>query len=251
MKNKWTQIKFLTFLTLVCLCLAAAQAFAAPLPRNAAQKPNLPMPALSSTSVLSLKLPPVYPFRDAYEFVPYNMPLAHAVLSITPTRVRQVRVGDNPSAEDFTVDIRLYNDSGDSHSFYNLYWNPFIPMPGRLALYDAQKNYLCDLLESMGGSRSTNISRAWANIPASSYVGKILYRSLPYPTYFVPPGTYYLQMIYLPCFALSPAEAAKISDQNNSEVFRSNAVQITVLPQLPGKPVKVYPTPLDSVFYNF
>ena len=65
------------------------------------------------------------------------------------------------------MDIRLYNDSGDLQNFYNLYWNRFIPLPGCLALYDANKHYVCDLLDNSESGSATGIGPgAWFPIPA-------------------------------------------------------------------------------------
>jgi len=257
-QHKWTQPTAIKLDTLIALLitlavpLTAAQTSASPIPvgknlsRTVGQilagtdtADSLPgiSPALNPASQL-------YPFRDSYAYIFYGMPEAHAVLTVPQTRLRQVRRGADPSGETFTVDIRLYNDTGEEHSYYNLYWNPFIPMPARLALYDSQKHYVCDLLERMGGSRTTVTPRFWADIPASGYAGMLLSASLPYPTYItLTPGQYYLQMIYLPRVVQSPSAPEPIFDSDHTELFRSNVVPITVLAPTPAKSASRTQTP--------
>ena len=244
--KKWSELS--AFFVTMGLFLAVTQVSAAPLPTEqelrqsaTAAGATVPLPGISPVLDPASQM---YPFRDAYAYVPYGMPHAHAVLSVAQTQMRQVRRGQNPSGEQFTVDIRLYNDSGDFRNFYNLYWNPFIPEPGRLALYDSQKHYICDLLERMGGSQTTIGAGAWAGVPASGYVGMVLSVSLPYPTYItLPPGAYYLQVIYLPRVIQPFSEANTFFYSDHTELFRSNVVPITVVEQPAVRPSKRTPTP--------
>jgi hypothetical protein len=227
-----------SFFAVSSVYLGAVQASADPLAVTGDQKPSLPPASFLGDPLLGSTSP--YPFRDAYDYAPHGYPEFRAVLTVPQTHVRQVRQGVVSSAEIFAVDIRLCNDTGDVRSFYNLYWDPFIPMPGRLALYDSQKKYVCDLLERMGGSEETIATSDWASVPASAYIGKILYVSLPYPSYKVtPPGKYYLQVIYLQRVVRPPSETNLRADTpdpiGQSELFRSNAVPITVVNQSAAK----------------
>lgn len=222
------------------LCLGTVQVFAAPPTVTRNQKLSSPPTSFLDDPLLGPSSP--YPFRDAYAYAPDGYPRNHAVLAVPQPSVRQVRRGAVPSNEIFAVDVCLYNDIGDTRSFYNLYWDPLIPMPGRLGLYDSQKRYVCDLLEKFGGSEKTIAASDWAEVPASGYVGKILYVSLPYPSYIVtPPGKYYLQVIYLPRLLLFPSESnsSAFNYDEHTELFRSNAVPITVVDQPAVKAPKI------------
>lgn len=222
---------------LVGICLAVTSALAAPATVPTEQKPSPLVPTLPGDALVGSDRG--YPFRDAYAFAPDGYPRYHAVLSVAQTRLRQVQMGTAPSEEEAAMDIRLYNDSGDRHSFYNVDWNRLIPLPGCLALYDANKHYVCDLLEAGPGSRASIGEWNWLAIPAAGYMGKTVYASLPYPSYkIVPAGIYYLQVIYHPCAVQSPSEAKYIHYDDYSELFRSNVVLITVVDQPSAKPPK-------------
>jgi len=230
--------KLLELLTGVALfaatnvCLGMAQVFAAP--PAVTGDPKLGSPPASFMDDPLLKSDALYPFRDAYGYSQNGYPKAHAVLALSQTCIRQTRQDEATGNEYFTVDIRLYNDGGDAINCYNLYWDPLIPTPGRLALYDSQKRYACDLMESMGGSRKSIAARDWAEVPAFCYLGRLLGTSLPYPSYkVIPPGKYYLQVIYLPRLLLFPSESnsSAFNYDEHTELFRSNAVPITVVDQ--------------------
>lgn len=222
---------------LVGICLAVTPALAAPVTVPAGQKPSLLVPTLPGDALVGSDR--VYPFRESYAFAPDGYPKYHAVLSVTKTRMRQVPMGTAPSEEESAVDIRLYNDSGDRHSFYNVDWNRLIPLPGCLALYDVNKHYVCDLLEAGPGSRASIGEWNWLAIPAAGYMGKTVYASLPYPSYkIIPAGIYYLQVIYHPCAVQPPSEAKYIHYDDYSELFRSNVVPITVVDSSPVKAPK-------------
>jgi hypothetical protein len=229
-----TLLKVIALFVAVNVCLGATQTFADPLTVTGDQKPRLPSasflddPLLGSTSL--------YPFRDAYGYIQNGYPKAHAVLIVPQTSIRQTRQDEASVKESFTVDIRLYNDSSDAMNCYNLYWDSLIPMPGRLALYDSQKRYVCDLLERLEGSQESITAHDWAEVPVSGYVGMLLGASLPYPSYkVIPPGKYYLQVIYFQRVVRPFSETNMRGDtpdpMSQSELFRSNAVPITVIDQ--------------------
>lgn len=183
-----------------------------------------------------------YPFREAYALVSYGSPTAHALLSVTPADLRQPMIGGKPPNGQFSVDLRIYNDSGDEREFYNLIWSRLIPEPGRLALYDVNKHYVCDLFESMSGSRRTTSAYDWRRIPAFGYIGVTVQVSLPYQSFVViPPGKYFLQVIYL-ARAVQPVSASETSlfdYGDNTELFRSNAVPITITSPLSAQSAKL------------
>ena len=156
-KKSLTLLKGIALFAATNVCLGMAQAFAAPPTVAGDQKLGSPLASFLDDPLL--KSDSLYPFRDAYAYAPDSYPKAHAVLALSQTCIRQTRQDEAPGNEYFTVDIRLYNDGGDAINCYNLYWDPLIPMPGRLALYDSQKRYVCDLMESMGGSRKSIAAR--------------------------------------------------------------------------------------------
>ncbi len=234
----------------IIIYLAMIQALAVPASGPIGQKPSSPTEVLPGDALIGSDR--VYPFRDAYTLVPYGHPMVHALLSVAQTRMRQVRQGGNPSGEElFAVDIRLYNDDGDQRSFYNVDWDRLIPLPGCLALYDAHKHYVCDLLDnSMGGSAAPVGAGAWFGIPAEGYMGKTVYASLPYPSYkVVPAGTYYLQVIYHSSVIQPPSKAKNIHYGDYTELFRSNVVTITVVDQPPVNSFK-RPTGIISKLHS-
>lgn len=192
----------------------------------------------------------LYPFRDAYGYSQNGFPKAHAVLTVSQAIIQQTRQDEAPGNDYFTADIRLYNDGGDAISCYNLYYDPLIPMPARLALYDSQKRYVCDLLERTQGSQKSIAARDWAEVPAFCYLGRLLGASLPYPSYkVIPPGDYYLQVIYLPRLIQTFLESSKshaFDFSEHTELFRSNAVPITVVDQAAVKTPKPAAIPSNS-----
>lgn len=203
-------------------------------------KPVLATPA--SPTNASPQLIGAYPFREAYPLAPFGSYFAHAVLSVTPMKLRQPTSGAIPGDGQFSVDIRLCNDSGEAGSFYNLTWKGLIPQPGHLALYDANKHHVCDLLGgNTAGSRKTIAAYDWSKVPGSGYTGVTLNISLPYLSdRVIPPGKYFLQAIYLARF-IHPFSESKTSlfyDDDSSELFRSNAVPITIVSPLPAAPAK-------------
>ena len=213
------------------LCLAVTPALAVPVPVPAKQKPYLPAPALPGNALLGSAR--TYPYRDEYAFVSYGAPMNHALLSVAQTRLYQARMGSAPSEGIFEMDIRLYNDSGDQRSCYNVDWDRLLPLAGCLALYDAQKHYVCDLEDNSGGGSSTGVSaNDWLAVPASGYIGKTVSVSLPYPSYkVIPTGNYYLQVIYHQFAVQPPSEAKHIYRNDRTELFRSNVVPIMVVDQ--------------------
>lgn len=203
-------------------------------------KPVLAAPA-SPTNTMP-QSSEAYPFREAYSLAPVGSYFAHAVLSVTSMQLRQPTSGAIPADGQFSVDIRLCNDSPSAGSFYNLTWNGLIPQPGHLALYDANKHHVCDLLGgNTAGSRQTIASHDWSIVPGSGYTGVVLNISLPYLSdRVIPPGKYFLQVVYLARF-IHPFSESKTSlfyDSDNTELFRSNAVPITVTSPLPAQPAK-------------
>ena len=123
----------------------------------------------------------------------------YATLSLKKTKVE---IG-----KEFSIDIRFTNESGGAY-FYNLFFNPRIRPPAKLAIYNSKKEYIGDLLNEMRatGCRGA-IPEDWTPLPycyvgthlasKAGYVPETVYAS----NYnLLPPGEYYLQMIYYESF---------------------------------------------------
>ena len=114
-------------------------------------------------------------------------------------------------------------------------------MPASLAVFDDKKNYIGNLLEWKGGSRSLNVPDDWINIPSGSYVGTtISERSGQLDSKRLLAGTYYLQMIYNKSFiAPQPNNRKQVLEFykkfDESELFRSNVLQIKLVETKPNK----------------
>ena len=144
-----------------------------------------------------------------------------------------------PLGAKFEVDIRFSNTAGGD-DFYNPFLCELVPLPAKLAVYDSQKKYRGDLLERIAGSRKTVSTNDWTYIPGNGYVGctkRVTAGRFRNPLYGkLPPGTYYLQMIYLKRFiTLNPARTdrgGKVDQkqfdtpQAREELFRSNMIEI-------------------------
>ena len=149
--------------------------------------------------------------------------------------------------EKFSVDIRFLNGSSGSH-FYNPFFQGLVPLPARLAIYNADHKYVGDLLFWEGGSRKTITTDDWNFVPGGCYVGCWREFTAGYisdtahgaQSHQLPLGEYYLQMIYFKAFvATNPAlvltnppmdENEKLAQFyqtfDRSELFRSNVVTI-------------------------
>lgn len=141
--------------------------------------------------------------------------------------------------EKFTVDIRFFN-SGCGDDFYNTFFNPLIPFPAQLAIYDGDKKYLGDLLAWEKFSQISVTASNWTSIASDSYVGSILgpFTAGNFPPNGpgkIPAGDYYIQMIYNKTYIV--ANPAMTTDEktalanfytnfDRSELFRSNVVQL-------------------------
>jgi len=149
--------------------------------------------------------------------------------------------------EKFSVDIRFFNDSGGEH-FYNPFFQGLVPLPARLAIYSADHRYIGDLLYWEGGSRRTVTADDWTFVPSECCVGCSKRFTAGYvpgtahgvTSNLLPPGDYYLQMIYFKAFvATNPArmlsnppmdEKERLAQFEKTfdrvELFRSNVVTI-------------------------
>ncbi len=155
-----------------------------------------------------------------------------------------MRVGN-----DLAVRIEFEN-LGEMKFFYNVCLDQQLPSSGQLALFDAEKRYIGNMLCVDASSRRLATSRDWSVVPPGGFCGakKTFVAGIVPCTEFVtlrrhlPPGTYYLQMIYYEHFISRPPLAedgredesamSKWYDQLNSkELFRSNVVKFDLLPE--------------------
>lgn len=158
----------------------------------------------------------------------------YATLSVEPL-ITQTR-------DSLSIEVRFFNN-GQRRDFWNPFFDPAIRPPAILALYDASHNYIGDLLQFHSGSAKLSSDDAFTLIPSGGSVGKEFQVKLFYPGKQLPPGDYYLQVIYSKSFiALDPPWADTppdftsqrtrmsnfLSHFDSSELFRSNPVKITI-----------------------
>ena len=145
------------------------------------------------------------------------------------TRLKALR------GERLIVDVRFQTTA--SGYFYNLFFDSWIPFPGHLTIFDSDGRYLYALPAwcHLSSSRSP-VKDDWHFI-SNGYVGtfrQIVAGRLPCgdsggESNDLPPGKYYIQMIYRERFVLPkgshPASVQKAFD----ELFRSNVIELEVL----------------------
>ncbi|HXG67585.1 MAG TPA: hypothetical protein VNO70_20955 [Blastocatellia bacterium] len=129
-----------------------------------------------------------------------------------------------------------------SYAVFNWQFNRLKSLPGQLAIYDASKQYIGDLLAWEGGSRAGISDDDWTFFYGETYVGKPLDFTagyVPLTKYgsrgnLLPAGTYYIQLILYRAF-LSPNPFRTLGDKidfyktfDRSELCRSNAIKIEI-----------------------
>lgn len=146
------------------------------------------------------------------------------------------------AGERISIKLRFVN-TGHSWDFYNLFLNSRIPQPAQIALYDSNHNYLFEIIPRT----SSVIGMSWDDWTYLPGGGCSVEFPMEWDTSFyrrlLPPGDYYLQLIYYKAFvALDPpwrdtapdvnAKRERLRDFENhfdhSELFRSNPVEITI-----------------------
>lgn len=130
-----------------------------------------------------------------------------------------------------------------SYAVYNWQFISLKPLPGQLAIYDVNKQYIGDLIAFDGGSQAGISDDDWTFLYGESHIGKPLgFRAglVPNTRYdstgdLLMPGTYYIQLIMYKAF-LSPnpfrVEGKKIDFYktfDRSELCRSNAIKIDIV----------------------
>ena len=183
-----------------------------------------------------------YPFKEQYDLFKHGGDRAKARLALLTPRV--------PIGERIDFEVLLVCE-GRLH-----YLNPFLvplkqPMlPAALVIYDRDKNYIGNLWFWEGGS-SVRGNGPWISVPAGGLIGRkssVMAGWVPGTRHSavnrpLPPGTYYLQVIYLNAFigwsnvtnSYSLREAATADEFerlfDRGELFRSNVVELELLPK--------------------
>jgi hypothetical protein len=198
-----------------------------------AQDPEVPLPRA-----------PTFAYRDAYSLEYGFSHRGEAKLDVSDAEL--------PIGEKFTIELRFVCNGG-SNWFYNPFFSGLAPYPAAIIVYDAEKNYVGDYLYLIGGSRTRPSSRDWIYVLGSNgtigaefqrIAGRVpgtrsASRATP-----LPPGTYYLQAVYFNAFIGLNREsntlyAPERTDElmrhfDTNELFRSNVVEIKLLPPAEG-----------------
>jgi hypothetical protein len=157
----------------------------------------------------------------------------------------QIEIG-----KEFSVDI-CFTNIGGGDDFYNPFFDRLIPLSAMLAIYNSKMEYIGDLLFRDGGSQKTVTSTDWQFIPSGCYVGTQLIFTAGYipgtpnvvTSNLLPPGEYYLQMIYYKTFIdVNPYRLISNPPKNEKTIirefyksfnrdvlFRSNSVKIILI----------------------
>lgn len=175
-----------------------------------------------------------YKFREATSLSLSSGESGYAKLTLDEGRLRR--------GERYAVDYSFRNTNG-SYWVYNCFFNRLVPLPGELAIYDSNKEYIGDLIRFEGGSRKGVSDADWLFLYGGSHVGTgIGFRAGYVPlTKFgsmgslLPPGRYYIQLILYKAF-LSTNPSHLVGDKpdfyktfDRSEAIRSNVIQIEMI----------------------
>lgn len=140
--------------------------------------------------------------------------------------------------EQYAVNYKFTN-TNSSYPIYNWQFMRLIPLPGQLAIYDADKKYIGDLIAFECCSQSSARLADWTYLYGGSYVGASLgfhAGYVPMTKYgstsnLLPPGQYYIQLIMYKAFVSERSslteEVLKDFRQNfdRSELCRSNEIK--------------------------
>jgi len=149
----------------------------------------------------------------------------HATITMKQPRLR---LGETSS-----VNYTFYN-TRSSYWVYNWNFISLVPLPGQLAIYDAEKRYLGDLIRFTGGSRTLVGSNNWLFLNEGSHVGtsiRFTVGYIPGARNRLPPGRYFIQLILAGAFFSNPQQVRWDSKAAilNSEAIRSNVIAIEVV----------------------
>lgn len=171
----------------------------------------------------SFKFADEYPFKSNYSQGKVEISLDQTVLQ---------------KGERYYIDYKFTN-TGGGYSIYNWQFMEGIGLPGQLAIYDADKNYIGDLSAVFFVSRGRAQLTDWIYLRGGSYVGKSLGFRVPMTKHMLgeslPSGTYYLQLIIYKVFVSERPylneEVVQDLRQNfdRSELCRSNVIKVVIV----------------------
>lgn len=174
-------------------------------------------------------------FRDAYSLNYTGVIKGSAELVASPTRLK---AGEE-------VELRLtYVNEGMGHWFFNPFFSNFVPHPAMIAVFDSDKRYVGSGLTEDLGSKTTVGSQNWAYLPTEGTAVGTTFRvragRLPGVDETLPPGKYYLQVIFFNSFIglsrhanrhnIGPQDGQLVVETfDRDELFRSNIVEVELL----------------------
>lgn len=140
------------------------------------------------------------------------------------------------------VNFRFTN-TNSAYPIYNWQFMRLLPLPGQLAIYDADKRYIGDLIAFECCSQTAASLADWTYLYGGSYVGASLgfhagyvpgtkYGSM---SNLLPSGRYYIQLILYKAFA---SERPSLTEEvlkdfrqefDRSELCRSNIIKIEIV----------------------
>ena len=136
-----------------------------------------------------------------------------------------------------------FHVTNSSYWVYNWQFVSLLPLPGQLAIYDANKKYIGDLIAFTQGSRRGASEDDWSFLYGGARVGSALgFRagSVPGTKYYpaehgLPAGEYYIQLIMYKAF-LSPNPYRVVGDKpdfygtfDRTELCRSNSLKVQLV----------------------
>jgi hypothetical protein len=144
--------------------------------------------------------------------------------------------------EAYAVEYTFYNACG-VYWIYNFSFNGLLRQPGKLAIYDADKKYIGDLIDFEVGSRRGENHSDWVYFAQGTQISsKIRFKAgyVPLTKYgllgeLLPSGRYYVQLIlYKAFFSDNPNNLGDDKPSSNkkfdkSEAIRSNAIEIQIV----------------------
>lgn len=171
------------------------------------------------------------------EEMPFKLSSGESGYAKIEIKRRRLRRG-----ELYAVKYTFYN-TGAAYRVYNCFFNRLIPLPGQLAIYDSNKEYVGDLIRFEGGSQRRVEDDDWLLLYGGSHVGaNIGFRAgyVPQTKYWnmenlLPAGRYFIQLILYKAF-LSPNPYRLIGEKldfyktfDRSEVIRSNVIEVEMV----------------------
>jgi len=176
-----------------------------------------------------------FPFREESQLTSHEGEARYVTLALGDSLFRL--------GELYKVDYTSYNGL-ENCWVYNWAFNSLVPLPGQLAIYDADKKYIGDLIAFTGGSRRTVEASDWVFLFDGSHVGRtIRFRAglVPGTKYdsinsMLPAGHYFIQLILYRAFLSNNPFSIEgdgkpdfVQTFDRSEAIRSNVIAIDIL----------------------